>query len=67
MTKSFLEFTKEKERNERILEEGRKRGYNVFKANKETVRICRENEKKTPIPIPDDSLAFFKKILEIHD
>ena len=62
-SKSF----EEKERNERILQEGRKRGYNVFKANEETVKICRENENKKPIPIPDDSLAYFNKILKIND
>lgn len=65
--KSFEEFFEEKEKNERILQEGRKRGYNVFKANEETVRICRENEKKKPVPIPDDSLAYFNKILKIND
>ena len=31
---------------ERIREEGRNSGYNVFRANDETVRICLENEKR---------------------
>ncbi len=36
---------------ERILEEGKILGYNVFKMNDETRKICLENEKKTPRPI----------------
>ena len=64
--KSFKKYSEEKERNERILEEGRKRGYNVFKANEETVRICRENEKKTPKRWPDDHDAYIDKLFGIR-
>ena len=35
--------------------------YNINKANKETIRICLENEKKTPREIPDDP-DYFKKL-----
>ncbi len=52
---------------ERIREEGRQSGYNIYSPNAETVRVCRENEKKKPIPIPDDSYAYFKKLLRISD
>ncbi len=57
----------EKKEDERIYQEGLEAGYNVFRANDETVRICLENEKKTPIPIPDDAEAYFKKLFRIED
>ncbi len=41
----------EMKEDERIREEGRKSGYDIYSMNAETVRICRENEKKTPRPI----------------
>ena len=41
----------EMKEDERILEEGKILGYNVFKMNDETRKICLENEKKTPRPI----------------
>ena len=47
----YREAYKEVERNERILEEGKKRGYNVFKLNDETRKICLANRKKKPRPI----------------
>ncbi len=48
-------------------EEGLAPGYDVYSANDETVRICRENEKKTPIPFPDDILAYFRKHHGLRD
>ncbi len=47
--------------------EGLAPGYDVYTPNAETVRICRENEKKKPVRIPDDSAAYFKKIMKIRD
>ena len=66
MKDAVAETYKEMERNERILEEGRKRGYNVFKLNDETRKICLANEKKTPKRWPDDHEAYIDKLFGIR-
>lgn len=65
MDKKLKSF-EDKEKNERILQEGRKRGFNIFKANEETARICRENEKKTPTRWPDDHEAYIDKLFGVR-
>ena len=45
-TANVAEAYEEMKRIERIREEGKKRGYDVFKVNEETRRIYLENEKR---------------------
>ncbi len=66
MKDAAVETDKEIKRNERILEEGRKLGYNVFRLNDETRKICLANEKKTPIRWPDDHDAYIDKLFGIR-
>ena len=56
----------EMKEDERIREEGRISGYDIYSMNAETVRICRENEKKKPIRWPDDHEAYIDKIFGIR-
>ena len=42
----------EMKEDERIPEEVRRPGYNIYRANAETVRVCRKNEKKKLIRWP---------------
>ncbi len=47
--------------------EGLAPGYDVYRGNAETIRICLENEKKEPIPFPDDILGYFKELYGFDD
>ena len=50
-----------------LKESNQKKGitYNINKANDETIRVCLENESKTPIPVPDDHATHLKKIFGV--
>ncbi len=63
LAEEYLQMLEE----ERIREEGRQSGYNIYSPNAETVRVCLENEKETPIPFPDDTLAYLNEVLGIRD
>ena len=56
----------EMKEDERILQEGRRSGYIIYRANAETVRVCRENEKKKPIRWPDDHDVYIDEIFGIR-
>ena len=59
-------------RNKRLLEEGRKKGYDVFRGNAETIRVCLENKRKNEMGIPfpndpDERWEHIKKLAKISD
>ena len=54
---SVAENNKAMMRNKRLLKEGKIRGYDVFRGNAETIRVCLENKRnkgKGAVAFPDD-------------
>ena len=65
----IAETYKEMEEKKRIINESSvSKGvkYNIYKANAETVRICKANENKTPRRWPDDHKSYIRKIFGIQ-